>query len=86
MCVCLCVTWQVQFLHCLQQAQQGGESEVVDGFHMAELLRREDPEAFNTLSSLYIDYTDTGSDYCDFIVQSKNRIIEWDNCKCDHVL
>lgn len=80
----MCV-WQVQFLHCLQQAEQGGESEVVDGFHMAELLRREDPEAFNTLSSLYIDYTDIGSDYCDFSVQSKNRIIEWDKNKCDRV-
>ncbi|KAK3528435.1 hypothetical protein QTP86_034248 [Hemibagrus guttatus] len=69
----------VQFLHCLQQAEQGGESEVVDGFHMAELLRRKDPEAFNTLSSLYIDYTDVGSDYCDFSVQSKNRIIDVDS-------
>ncbi|KAM9494945.1 gamma-butyrobetaine dioxygenase isoform 1-T2 [Clarias gariepinus] len=68
----------VQFLHCLQQAEEGGESEVVDGFHMAELLRREDPEAFNVLASLYIDYTDTGSDYCDFSVQSKNRIIDVD--------
>ncbi|KAI5088678.1 gamma-butyrobetaine dioxygenase isoform X1 [Silurus meridionalis] len=69
----------VQFLHCLQQAVQGGESEVVDGFHMAELLRREDPEAFNILSSLYVDYTDSGSDYCDFNVQSKNRIIDVDS-------
>ncbi|XP_060715588.1 gamma-butyrobetaine dioxygenase [Tachysurus vachellii] len=69
----------VQFLHCLQQAEHGGESEVVDGFHMAELLRRENPEAFNTLSSLYIDYTDIGSDYCDFSVQSKNRIIDVDS-------
>ncbi|KAL7833586.1 hypothetical protein AOLI_G00285460 [Acnodon oligacanthus] len=69
----------VQFLHCLQQAQQGGESEVVDGFHVAELLRREHPDAFNTLTSLRVDFTDTGSDYCDFSVQSKNRIIDVDN-------
>ncbi|XP_026860576.1 gamma-butyrobetaine dioxygenase [Electrophorus electricus] len=68
----------VQFLHCLQQSQQGGESEVVDGFHMAELLRREAPEAFGILSSLWVDFTDTGSDYCDFFVQSKNRIIDVD--------
>ncbi|XP_066509346.1 gamma-butyrobetaine dioxygenase-like [Hoplias malabaricus] len=69
----------VQFLHCLQQAEQGGESVVVDGFHMAELLRRENPEAFNTLSSLRVDFTDTGSDYCDFSVQSKNHIIDVDS-------
>ncbi|KAL1007010.1 hypothetical protein UPYG_G00080670 [Umbra pygmaea] len=69
----------VQFLHCLRQADDGGESEVVDGFHMAERLRREDPEAFRTLSSLHIDFTDTGADYCDFMVQSKNRIIDVDS-------
>lgn len=66
----------MQFLHCLKQSRQGGESEVVDGFHMAELLRKEDPTAFNTLTSLYADFTDTGSDYSDFSVQSKHRIIE----------
>ncbi|XP_016334478.1 gamma-butyrobetaine dioxygenase-like [Sinocyclocheilus anshuiensis] len=66
----------VQFLHCVRQAAQGGESEVVDGFHMAEQLRREDPEAFNILSSLRVDFTDSGADYCDFSVQSKNHIIE----------
>lgn len=69
----------VQFLHCLAQAREGGESEVVDGFHMAEVLRRDNPEAFHALSSLRIDFTDTGTDYCDFAVQSKNFIINVDN-------
>uniref|UniRef100_A0A8C1HAG5 Butyrobetaine (gamma), 2-oxoglutarate dioxygenase (gamma-butyrobetaine hydroxylase) 1 n=1 Tax=Cyprinus carpio carpio TaxID=630221 RepID=A0A8C1HAG5_CYPCA len=69
----------VQFLHCVRQADQGGESEVVDGFHMAEQLRREDPEAFNILSSLRVDFTDSGADYCDFRVQSKNHIIDVDS-------
>lgn len=69
----------VQFLHCVRQADEGGESEVVDGFHMAEQLRREDPEAFNTLSSLRVDFTDSGADYCDFSVQSKNHIIDVDS-------
>ncbi|CAL8352661.1 unnamed protein product [Merluccius merluccius] len=68
----------VQFLHCVEQAQQGGESEVVDGFHMAELLRREDPQAFHTLSSLRVDFDDMGKDYCDFMVHSKNHIIDVD--------
>ncbi|XP_073693157.1 gamma-butyrobetaine dioxygenase [Garra rufa] len=69
----------VQFLHCVRQADQGGESEVVDGFHMVEQLRREDPEAFNILSSLRVDFTDSGADYCDFSVQSKNHIIDVDS-------
>lgn len=68
----------VQFLHCITQAVEGGESEVVDGFHMAEQLQREDPEAFRTLCSLPIDFTDTGTDYCDFMLQSKKCIIDVD--------
>lgn len=46
---------------------------------MAELLRREDPEAFQTLASLKVDYTNTGADYCDYKVQSKNHIINVDS-------
>ncbi|KAM7424558.1 hypothetical protein PAMA_000754 [Pampus argenteus] len=68
----------VQFLQCIQPAAEGGESEVVDGFHMAEQLQREDPEAFDTLTSLQVDFTDTGTDYCDFMLQSKKRIIDVD--------
>ncbi|CAJ1049241.1 gamma-butyrobetaine dioxygenase [Xyrichtys novacula] len=68
----------VQFLHCVTQAVEGGESEVVDGFHMAEQLQREDPEAFRTLTSLPVDFTDTGTDYCDFMLQSKKCIIDVD--------
>ncbi|KPP61627.1 gamma-butyrobetaine dioxygenase-like, partial [Scleropages formosus] len=68
----------VQVLHCLHQAKEGGESEVVDGFHVAQQLWQENPEAFRTLSSLTVDFTDTGVDYCDFSIQSKHRIIEVD--------
>ncbi|KAF0042873.1 gamma-butyrobetaine dioxygenase isoform X2 [Scophthalmus maximus] len=68
----------VQFVHCISQAVEGGESEMVDGFHMAELLQREDPEAHRTLTSTLVDFTDTGRDYCDFLLQSKKYIIEVD--------
>lgn len=66
----------MQFLHCIKQAVEGGESNVVDGFHMAKQLQREDPEAFRTLTSLRVDFNDTGTDYCDFMLQSKKCIIE----------
>ncbi|XP_022053975.2 gamma-butyrobetaine dioxygenase [Acanthochromis polyacanthus] len=69
----------IQFLHCIKQAVEGGESELVDGFHMAQLLQREDPEAFRTLSSLLVDFTDVGADYCEFRLQSKKRVIEVDS-------
>lgn len=68
----------VQLLHCISSAEEGGESEIVDGFHAAELLRREDPEAFGTLASVQVDFTDTGTDYCDFMLQAKKSVIEVD--------
>ncbi|XP_075423404.1 gamma-butyrobetaine dioxygenase isoform X2 [Ascaphus truei] len=68
----------VQFLHCLKQAETGGESELVDGFYVCNKLREQNPEAFNILTSAQIDFTDTGVDYCDFSLQSKQRIIELD--------
>lgn len=66
----------MQLLHCISSAEEGGESEIVDGFHAAELLRREDPEAFGTLASVQVDFTDTGTDYCDFMLQAKKSVIE----------
>nr|XP_033783768.1 gamma-butyrobetaine dioxygenase [Geotrypetes seraphini]XP_033783769.1 gamma-butyrobetaine dioxygenase [Geotrypetes seraphini] len=69
----------VQFLHCLKQAEVGGESEVVDGFHVCNQLKELDPEAFHILSSVLVDFTDTGVDYCDFSLQSKHSIIELDD-------
>ncbi|KAK9542303.1 hypothetical protein VZT92_000178 [Zoarces viviparus] len=68
----------VQLLHCISDAEEGGESEMVDGFHMAELLQREDPEAFGTLTSAHVDFTDMGIDYCEFMLQAKKCIIEVD--------
>ncbi|XP_068612833.1 gamma-butyrobetaine dioxygenase-like [Brachionichthys hirsutus] len=66
----------VQFLHCIKPAAEGGETDMVDGFHAAMQLQREDPEAFKTLTTLRADFTDRGTDYCDFMLQSKKRIIE----------
>lgn len=68
----------VQFLHCLKQSETGGESEVVDGFHVCNKLKEQNPDAFRILTSTQIDFTDTGIDYCDFSLQSKQRIIELD--------
>lgn len=74
--MCFRVSLQVQVLHCIKQASEGGESMMVDGFHVAQQLQKEDPEAYKTLTSLRIDFTDIGTDYCEFRLQSKKRIIE----------
>ena len=41
----------VQMLHCLQSAEAGGATLFIDGFRIAEELRRQDPEAFRLLAS-----------------------------------
>ena len=40
----------IQLLHCLTNAAEGGDSGLVDGFHAAARLRRDQPEAFDVLT------------------------------------
>jgi gamma-butyrobetaine hydroxylase len=53
---------QLQLLHCLGTAGEGGESVVVDGFAAAERLRREAPDAFAVLTRTNVNfrYVETG--------------------------
>ncbi|KAG7279932.1 hypothetical protein CRUP_009907 [Coryphaenoides rupestris] len=77
-------------LHRPPGAQQGGQSTVVDGFRAAEVLRAEDPRAFQTLTSLRADFTDHGTDYCDFMVhldcEGQVNRINFNNATRDSVL
>jgi [2-(trimethylamino)ethyl]phosphonate dioxygenase len=54
---------QLQLLHCLETAGEGGESVVVDGFAAAERLRREAPDAFAMLTRTAVPfrYVEAGS-------------------------
>ena len=40
----------LQVLYCLENAAEGGDNQVVDGFRAAEQLRADDPEGFEMLS------------------------------------
>ena len=42
----------VQLLHCLEADAPGGDTLLVDGFHAAEILRKENPGAFALLSTV----------------------------------
>ena len=55
----------LQFLHCLVNDAEGGESIFVDGFAIAESLRREDPQAFRCLCDVAVEFRnkDRHSDY-----------------------
>ncbi|MGY2402938.1 gamma-butyrobetaine dioxygenase [Pseudomonas sp. SDO5271_S396] len=55
----------LQFLHCLVNDADGGESIFVDGFAIAQALRTEDPEAFRALCEIPVEFRnkDRHSDY-----------------------
>jgi gamma-butyrobetaine dioxygenase len=46
----------IQFLHCVAFEAEGGESIIVDGFRAAARLKKEDPEAFDLLSSVPMSF------------------------------
>jgi gamma-butyrobetaine dioxygenase len=45
------------FLHCLEQHESGGESILVDGLEVVHRLREADPEAFEVLSSVPVNFS-----------------------------
>ncbi|WP_434675492.1 gamma-butyrobetaine dioxygenase [Pseudomonas sp. D3-10] len=55
----------LQFLHCLVNEAVGGESIFVDGFAIAQALRQEDPDAFEALCQIPVEFRnkDRHSDY-----------------------
>lgn len=55
----------LQFLHCLVNDAEGGDSLLVDGFRLAECLREEAPELLEVLTTERIDFhnTDPTFDY-----------------------
>ena len=48
-----------QFLHCLVNDAKGGNSSVVDGFAVANYLKRYEKDAFKVLSDTYVKFKDT---------------------------
>jgi len=72
---------QLQLLHCLEQAAEGGESIVVDGFHAAERLRRESPIDFTLLTrhAVPFRYVEEGPEGLRVDLQAKVPLIELDS-------
>ena len=47
-----------QFLHCLINSAEGGDSSAVDGFAVADYLRKNEKEIFETLVSVHLKFRD----------------------------
>ena len=52
----------LQFLHCLKNEAVGGNSLLADGFYLADRLRRVDPDAFETLTTVALEYGNKAKD------------------------
>ncbi len=68
---------QLQLLHCLEAAAEGGESIVIDGFHAAERLRREQPDAFALLTRHAVPFRYVEKGKVD--IQTRAPLIELDS-------
>uniref|UniRef100_A0A915E8J3 TauD/TfdA-like domain-containing protein n=1 Tax=Ditylenchus dipsaci TaxID=166011 RepID=A0A915E8J3_9BILA len=53
---------ELQMLHMVQPAEEGGLSTFVDGFKMAELMEKEQPELYKILTSTLVEYIEEGFD------------------------
>jgi gamma-butyrobetaine dioxygenase len=52
----------IQLLHCLRNAASGGDSGLVDGFRAAAILRAEQPDAFEVLTSTEVSFAFASAD------------------------
>lgn len=50
----------VTVLHYLKQSKEGGKSTLADGFQIAERIRKENPAAFDVLSTVKVNWVDKG--------------------------
>ena len=48
-------------LHCIQQAKEGGENWFTDGFKVALDLKKIDPEAYEILCNVPMEFKDVGT-------------------------
>lgn len=68
---------QVQFLNCLRQCEvKGGESQFVDAKRVAETLKKEEPEWYEYMTNVKLDFRLLGIDYIDSHLQHARNLIE----------
>ncbi|XP_065189862.1 gamma-butyrobetaine dioxygenase-like isoform X1 [Sycon ciliatum] len=71
----------ILMLHCLSQAPTGGLTYCTDGFHIAEQLRRDDPDTFRVLCDVPVTWSTHGHDSIsnmDYYFQADAPVIELD--------
>ena len=73
----LCLTSQVQLLHCIEQCKgPGGENQFVDGWNIVRQLKDEHPEEYQLLSGVPMDFKNSANDHYPFHLKLRRPIIE----------
>lgn len=68
---------QVQLLHCIRQCEvEGGDNQFVDAKRVVDRLKAEDPESFETLTKVKLDFRLIGKDFIDTHLQQARPMIE----------
>ncbi|XP_063963116.1 gamma-butyrobetaine dioxygenase-like [Lytechinus pictus] len=67
----------VEMLHCIQQADlEGGENNLVDGFNVAEDIRKSSPDSYDVLTKQILEFYDTGTDSVgEFFQHSRHSVL-----------
>ena len=68
----------LQLLHCLKQADEGGVTALVDGFHAAERMREQDPQAFARLTETDVVFRYESEDA---VLEASGPIIALDSAR-----
>uniref|UniRef100_A0A8D8WMJ0 Gamma-butyrobetaine dioxygenase n=1 Tax=Cacopsylla melanoneura TaxID=428564 RepID=A0A8D8WMJ0_9HEMI len=66
---------RVQVFHCLQPAEQGGDTLLVDAFHAASLLRSLNKQAYDTLTRVSVEFEYRDGSHC---YVTRHRVLEQD--------
>ncbi|XP_072032204.1 gamma-butyrobetaine dioxygenase-like [Amphiura filiformis] len=66
----------IQLLHCIKQASNGGENQFCDGYKVAEDIRHIDPEVFRILTTIPVDFREWGTDYKEYHYKHRSPIIQ----------
>lgn len=71
----------VQMLHCLKQSgTEGGDNVFADGFNAAYQMKEEQPEHFETLSQLPVDFYDVGKEgNYDYFLRTRKPTVNIDD-------
>ena len=67
---------QVQMLHCIKQAGEGGDNIFADGFQVARDMRRDRPDSFNLLANTPVQFIDVGTEGREFKYKTKATTLE----------